>query len=348
MKKISPKLLLTLILTFAYSCNMPDTTITNIVHADGSVTRKIEIRNLSNNFNFSDIQVPVDSTWSIRDSMEISSKGDTIWIRRAEKLYDRVEEISKDYQADSGSNRNISRHAEFRKRFRWFNTHYRFSEIIDKEVEQGFPITDFLSADELEWFYSPDNFTSQKKNGPDSLKYKALSDTVDKKTEKWMLKCLVSEIISEFERLTSGKEDSEFLADSLKTHQNDLIRLLMEDDEKIDSLWSSGILLQRFSGREDAVKFLADADSAVNLALDNIFIDFREYSVRTKMPGKLTSTNGFIDSSDMVLWPVKSEYFLTQTYEMYAESQVRNIWAWICTGVLILFVLTGLILKRKS
>jgi hypothetical protein len=335
-------------MAIAYSCNMLDTTITNIVHTDGSVTRKIEMRNGSNNFNFSDIQVPVDSTWSIRDSMEINSKGDTIWIRRAEKLFNRVEDITMDYKADSGSNRKISRHAEFRKRFRWFNTRYMFSEIIDKKIERGVPITDFLGGDELEWFYSPDNFTSQKKNGTDSLKYKAFGDTVEKKTEKWLLKCLVSEIISEFKRLTSGKEDSDFITDSLKSHENDLIRLLIEDDKKIDSLWTNGILLQRFSGREDAVKFLADADSAVSLALEKIFIDFREYTVRTIMPGKLTVTNGFIDSSDVVLWPVKSEYFLTQTYEMYAESQVRNIWAWICTGVLILFVLTGLLLKRKS
>ncbi|NMC38611.1 MAG: hypothetical protein GYA41_09840 [Bacteroidales bacterium] len=348
MKRLRLQSILILILTFAFSCNLPETTVTNIVHRDGSVIRKLEIRNSSNNFNVSDIQVPLDSTWIIRDSMEVSVKGDTSWVRRAEKLYKNADGITKDYQADSGANRQISRHAEFRKRFRWFNTRYRFSEIIDKKMNRGFPITDFLSGDELEWFYSPDNFTSQKKTGPDSLKYKALSDTVQKKTEKWMFKCLVSEIISEFERLTSGKEDSGFLADSLKAHENELIRLLIGDDQKIDSLWSNGILLQRFSGREDAVKFLADADSAVSLALDNIFIDFREYTVRTIMPGKLTATNGFIDSSDMVLWPVKSEYFLTQKYEMYAESQVRNIWACILTGVFILFVLAGVILKRKS
>ncbi len=348
LKKINPKVLLILVLTITHSCNMPETTITNIVHTDGSVIRKIEIRNLSKNFSFSDVQVPVDSTWSIRDSMEINPKGDTIWVRRAEKIYEKVEDITKDYQADSGVNSNTSRHTEFRKRFRWFNTYYWFAEVIDKEMSRGFPIEDFLSSDELEWFYSPNNITSQKKNGPDSLKYKALSDTVEKKTENWMYKCLVSELIYEFERLTKGKEDSDMVVDSLKAHENDLIRLIAMDDEKIDSLWSNGILLQRFAGGDHAIKFMTDADSAVNLAVENVFFDFREYTVRTIMPGKLTSTNGFIDSSNVVLWPVKSEYFLTQAYEMYAESKVRNLWAWVFTGVLILFVLTGLIIRRKS
>ena len=348
MKKISQKCMLALIMTFAYSCNLPETTVTNIVHPDGTVTRKIEIRNSGKNFNPSDIQVPLDSTWIIRDSMEINVKGDTAWVRRGEKVYERVDDITKDYQVDSGANRNISRHAEFRKRFRWFNTHYRFSEIIDKAIERGFPITDFLSKEELHWFLSPDKFTSQKKNGPDSLKYKAFSDTVEKKAEKWLYKSLVSELIFEFERLTKGKDDSGMVVDSLKAHENDFIRLLEEDDEKIDSLWSNGILLQRYAGGAHAVKFMADADSAINLAVENIFIDFREYTVQTVMPGKLTVTNGYIDSSGIVIWPVKSDYFLTQTYEMYAESTVNNIWAWICTGVLILFVLAGVILKRKS
>jgi hypothetical protein len=63
------------------------------------------------------------------------------------------------------------------------------------------------------------------------------------------------------------------------------------------------------------------------------------------MPGKVTGTNGFIDKTDQLLWPVKSDFFLTENYEMWAESKVINKWAWIVTGVFILFVLTGLLIR---
>ena len=113
-------------LVLAASCDEPETVVTNIVHADGSVTRRIEMKNLENKFEVSDLQVPFDSTWTIRDSLEINKEGDTIWVKRAEKLFASVDEINRTYFSDSGANKEIKRHAEFRKKFRWFNTEYRF------------------------------------------------------------------------------------------------------------------------------------------------------------------------------------------------------------------------------
>jgi hypothetical protein len=66
------------------------------------------------------------------------------------------------------------------------------------------------------------------------------------------------------------------------------------------------------------------------------------------MPGKVTGSNGFIDSTSVLLWPVKSDYFLTEPYEMWAESKVPNRWAWILSGFFLLFVVTGIIIKQKG
>jgi hypothetical protein len=65
------------------------------------------------------------------------------------------------------------------------------------------------------------------------------------------------------------------------------------------------------------------------------------------MPGKLTGTNGYIDSAGILLWPVDSDYFLTEQYKMQAESKIPNKWAWIVSGLFLLFVFTGIILKKK-
>ena len=66
------------------------------------------------------------------------------------------------------------------------------------------------------------------------------------------------------------------------------------------------------------------------------------------MPGKLTSSNGFVDSSHILLWPVIDEYFLAEDYVMWAESRVPNIWAWIVSGIFVLFVGTGVLIRRNK
>ncbi len=345
MKRKSLKLAISFILVMIVSCDEPETVVTDVVHPDGSVTRKIEMRNMENKFKIKNIQVPFDSTWTVRDSLEIDKKGDTTWIKRAEKFFASTVELNKAYQADSGNNREISRRTEFTKKFKWFNTEYKFAEIIDKELPNNYLITEFLNQEELKWFYSPNDIKHEKLSGTDSLKYKAFNDTVSKKSDRWMLKCLASEWITSFVKLTEGKAGNDLTVESLKKREDDLVKLAEIDDEKFDSLWNNGIILKEFLGEANALKFKTEADSAANLASERIFVSFHNYSVRILMPGKLTGTNGFIDSTGIMLWPVVSEYFLTQPYEMWAESKTSNKWTWIVSGVFILFVIAGIIFK---
>jgi hypothetical protein len=348
MKNSKIKLIVSLALFMAASCNEPETVVTNIVHPDGSVIRRIEMKNMENKFEISNLQVPFDSTWTVRDSLEINEKGDTTWVKRTEKLFTSAEEINKTYQSDSSADKDITRHSEFRKKFKWFNTEYRFAEIIDKKMLYGYPVREFLNQDELKWFFSPDNVNDAKKNGPDSLKYRAFSDTLDKKIEKWALKSLVSEWIGEFTGFTGDKVGSDMTRESLKGREDELVKILGGKNEKLDSLWSNGILLREFIGEANALKYKTEADSAVTLATERLWVNFKDYTTRTIMPGKLTDTNGFIDSSGVLLWPVKSDYFLTQPYEMWAESKIPNKWAWIISGLFLVFVVTGIIIKKKG
>lgn len=348
MKSKNLKLVLAFLLFVTGSCNDPKTVVTDIVNADGSVLRKLEIRNSENNLKVSNIPIPYDNTWTIRDTLEISPKGDTTWVRRAQKLFRGAEEISKDYRADSSYNKHVRRSVEFHKKFRWFNTEYSFSEILDmKLIAHGYPVSDFLNAEELKWFYSPDNLNEEKKNGPDSLKFRAFGDTVKKKVERWQVKCVVSELIYKFVDLSSRSGKPSVSLDSLKKHENDFCRIINSNTEKFDSIWTDSIIGRAMIGEKKALEFKTDLDSALNTVTNQFFVDFREYTLRTLMPGKLTSATGLIDSSGMVIWPVKSDYFLTKPYVMKAESKVPNRWAWIVSGIFLLFVLTGIILRKS-
>jgi hypothetical protein len=349
MKRKSIKLTVSLILILVTSCNDPDTVVTNYVHPDGSVTRKIVMRShegdVNKRFKVSVIQVPFDGSWIVSDSCELDEKSDTTWVRRAEKHFKNVDEINLTYKSDSGADRTASRHAGFEKRFKWFNTEYRFSEKIEKKLSFGYPVGDFLNTEELLYFYSPESLKNSEENGTDSIKFKALSDLVKHKTDIWTSRNIVSGWIKEFSDLTAGKGDNEISVKSLKSKEVEFSKLIEKDDKKLDSLWKSGVILREYIGEANALKYRTEADSALDKVIKDVLADFSDYSVRIVMPGKLIGTNGFIDSSRMLLWPVKSDYFLTEPYEMWAESRIPNIWAWIVSGLFLAFVVTGVILR---
>jgi len=131
----------------------------------------------------------------------------------------------------------------------------------------------------------------------------------------------------------------------LKAREAELEQIIAENDKKFDSLWANGVILKKFIGETNALRYKSEADSAMKLAESIIFNDFKDYSLRIVMPGKLIGTNGFSDSSQILLWPVNSDYFLTEPYEMWAESKIPNRWAWIVSGLFLVFVVTGVIIR---
>ena len=342
MKKKSFKLVVILILIMVGSCEEPETLVTNIIHADGSIARRIEMRDKKNNFKLSAIQVPVDSTWTIKDSLVIGKKNDTIWIKTAEKKFRSVDEINKDYLSEKGSNRELHRNASFSSRFRWFNTVFRFSEKIDKSLLYGYPLKDFLAKEEIEYYFLPESISSEKLAGPDSTKYKSLNDSIEKKTERCTWSSLVSEWIEEFTKLTAGKAGMELSRTSLKAREKEVVDTIMRKLSESDSS-----LVSHFLGDSNYKKFKPEEDtsSAIVERRFNGNLNFSKYSVKFIMPGKVTGTNGFINKNGELLWPVKSDFFLTQPYEMWAESKIPNYWAWIVSGLFLIFVVTGVIIR---
>jgi hypothetical protein len=345
MKSKTIKSVLIVLLLIVFSCDEPETIVTNVVHKNGSVTRKIEMRHHKAEFKLSDLQVPFDSTWSVKDSIITGEKKDTTWIKTAEKLFRNVDEINNSYLSDKGANKDISRSARFIKKFKWFNTDYLFSELIDRKMSNGYPIKDFLNKEELTYFYSPDGIKRDKQNGPDSLKFRAFEDTISRKIDLWTGKSFASEWIFEFSSLIEGKAGNDLSRENLKANEDKYIKLLEIYGNKFDSLWEAGIILKDMIGEQNALRFRTEADSAIAFLERTVNVSFKEYSVRIDMPGKVVATNGFIDTTEILAWPVKSDFFMTEPYEMWAVSKVINTWAWIGTGVFMLFVIAGLVFR---
>jgi hypothetical protein len=327
-------------LLLAFACDEPETTVTNIIYPDGSITRRIEMKNKKNNFKVSAVQVPFDSTWITSDSIAIGEKKDTTWFKTAEKKFKSIDEINRDYLADKGCNRKAHREAAFSKKFKWFNTIFRFSEKYDKILLYGYPAEKFLTKEEIGFSLLPESVKSEKLNGADSTKFKLLQEGIDKKGEKWIVSSLASEWIEEFLIRMKGK-DEKGLSREILTGKIDMVT-------SKDLYTNDSAAFIALVGEDNFKKYKTEIDTAEAILNRRFDLSFREYSEKVLMPGKVIGTNGFLDTKGTLLWPVKDDFFFTSPYEMWAESKVTNIWAWVVSGLFLLFVIAGLIFRLKK
>ena len=100
------------------------------------------------------------------------------------------------------------------------------------------------------------------------------------KTDKWTAKNMVSGWIDEFSKLTAGKSDRGISYQALKSHEDEFVVLIEQNDKKLDSLWKNGILLKDLIGKQNALKYKTEADSALSIVTNNLLANFNEYSVR--------------------------------------------------------------------
>jgi len=333
-----------------FSCVF-ETHVINTVHEDGSVTRTVIMKNDEKKFEQDEFRVPIDSTWQTEITVDVDENQDTTWILTAEKYFTSVEEINEEYKSDSGSNRKLQRNAHFSKSFKWFTTVFRFSETVEKVLTVSCPVSGFLTDEEMKFFYLPGNVQEDLKNGPDSTMYKEMADTIDVKSEQWMWTSMTRQWVEIFYDLFGS--DPELRIDKEEMMSKVSLFVQQVSDEESDSL------AQFFTpvlGEEFYYTFETEIDSSVSILEDTIdtFLSVNNYEMEIRMPGRIIASNGYADTnpdpeapedSVGILWTVTGEYFLTEPYEMWVESQIPNYWAWIVTAVFILFVITGLVIR---
>ena len=371
-----------------FSCNY-ETYVINTVHKDGSVTRKVIMKNSEEKFEPGKYRVPVDSTWQTKIDTEVNEAGDTSWILTAEKYFASVEDINDEYINDQGSNQYLVRKAHFSKSFKWFTTRFRYSETIDKFMTIACPVSDYLSDEEIKFFYLPGNVRTELKNGSDSLKYEVLSDTIDTKSEIWMWTSFVRQWIEIFYDLFGDHPDLSIDKKEMLSKESDFVKQLIDydksekekDEEALQTILNAEdeetvdvpeekieqevkdeepddieLLITSMLGKKFYSSFKTEIDSAMSVLETMIkpFISVDNYDIEIRMPGNIIASNGYVntdpdsENSGGILWTVKGEYFLTQQYEMWAESQISNYWTWIISVLFILFVVTGFVIRSKK
>jgi len=324
-----------------YSCGRPDALVINIVRQDGSVSRKIILTYSKNEFDLDDCQVPVDSTWNITRESDISEKGDTTYTLTAIKDFNSVQELNLMYDSCRGANEGLTRRADFKRKFRWFNTHYYFNEHVGRAIE-GISPQEFFNAEELNYFYMPEKLVELEKEGPDSSYItETILQPLEEKTEQWIGRSLARAFVNKIIDTVSANPEIKIDTGRIRLREDEITASIlfdeMEEQQLIDSLIGAG-LYEAHSALNDTLISQIEDEFSIAFNTDS-------YLIQTVMPGELVATNGYVDEDDNVVWEVKGEVILSADYNMWAESKERNTWAWIVTGLFLLFVILGLIIR---
>ncbi|MCK4921909.1 MAG: hypothetical protein KAS71_12740 [Bacteroidales bacterium] len=334
--------LLAITMILLSSCDDSKTKVINTIHKDGSITRTVIVKKSKIDFDYENIRVPIDSTWNTDIFIEINEKEDTSWIFTAEKHFANVEELNVEYDNDQGSNSIMQRSASFSKKFKWFTSNLRFSETIEKTLNVSCPMSDYFSDEELKFIYSPDLVQKNLENGVDSLKIMELKDSIDVKSEIWIFTGLFRQWIDIFYDLVENHTDLTISREEMRLLESRSIPLLIEDNIDEDQFFIS------LMGEEFFNTFRTEIDSSIS-ALDKMgeaFWSAKKYDMEIRMPGKIIASNGYFETipdsleTAGILWTINGEFFLTQQYEMWAESQINNYWTWIISALFALAIIT--------
>ena len=333
-----------------FSCKYK-THVINTIHKDGSVTRKVTMENDNPNFEPQYYAVPIDSTWQLEKTTEVDENNDTSWLLTAVKDFGSVDEMNNDYKYDIGGNRGMKRQAVFSKSFKWFTTVYRFAEIIERAFPVSCPISDYLTGEELAFYNLPDNVMNDMKSGPDSIKFRNMSDTIDAKLDRWETTCDMKQWTEIFYDLYKGNPKLDIPREEMRLKVPQFVNYILNagDNDDLDSIFSAVLGKEFYSDFKDEIKH----SSTILEEMENNYTSGRDYDVEIRMPGRIIASSGYAvtdpetENGGGIIWTVRGRNCLTQDYEMWVESRVNNYFIWIITGLFILFVAGGFIVNRR-
>lgn len=325
--------------------------VSTVINRDGSCTRTfiVTAEDSIDNFFERDYPIPIDSTWSLTIENDTNENGDTVFKYLASKQFESVEQLNETYNADSLINREV----KFQRKFRWFNTFLIYKETYYKLFDQ--PSLDAY-LDSVQYNYamlSDDDQENYLKENFDSLQAVKFDLEAESGFHMWIEHTIVRSCFDAL-KATSENIDSWEITELEFDQKRDSILSLLDGDsdifDKDDNLFA-------------AVQRVFELDSILfdEIRNDNYFKEFEDryiywdhnilnddYTNYVKMPDLVIETNGsFTPEENMVQWNVNWIEYFTDDYEMVVTSRIKHEWALWGSGVIIIFLLFVILLKRS-
>jgi hypothetical protein len=356
-------------------------TMTTRVLPDGSIERTIVVKGDSAEIFKGSLPVPVDSTWKISGGYEEKSAGDSTdkkqYVYKASKVFRNSAELNKELNPVSEEAGRIIREVKVEKKFRWFNTFYKYAETYKQTFPfHRKPVDEFLNDRELEfaWADDKDLYYSRESDAlmilkdtlvrpalsvKDSARMKELKEAIEKKFFRWMSTNVYEDY---FEVLKVALDKSGTMKQGKAEKTRDGLFAFFDScfidldsffDRKGQNDTSLLQLASKYYHADTAILYHANRKGfdTFNKKLDNIMPVFGDsYMNLTIMPGIIISSNSTEINGNTASWDVESDHFYAKDFTLLVESKKINKGLSIVSGALVVFLLIGLvagIMKRK-
>ena len=379
MKSINKLLSYFAILFFA-SCTQPSDMLT-VINSDGSCYREFSenadsaflMGNLSAEHN--PFPAVIDSTWEIRwsfknsglrkdfplskavyDSIQrITSK--TVRIRNQKskedilvfvrRSYKSVKEMDKNFKFKKACEWNYLnvRHTLDKKR-RWFFTYYTYQEFYPK-IETGLelPLKNYMTDSEsLYWFTGKPDLLA----GMNGIEAKEYVTKMEENYNKWLIQnwwnIEYKVLIKNYNQLS--------LKPVTREHLQALRDTIFESNVNFNPDFSMEKTLNDYFKTKAFSVLWNKENSPMKKSEDSLnkkfsFIFSQSFNYKLVMPGKITQSGNAVNHGDTLVWKLSSYRMIPAGYLIEAESRTTNIWAFVITGLLIIFSIGTIFWKAE-
>ena len=313
-------------------------TITTKVNKDGSFTRIVRITGDSSEVLQTDLPFPVNDTWAKTIEKDTSVIGG--FVVTYTKSYRNSDELNEEIASDTSWQRSLNREISVTRKFGFFYSYLKFRQVVQAANPfDSLNYKDFLTREDLLWISGMKPVI----NSADSSR----KDEADDKADLYFTQTMAVEIES---MLAEGirRLNIEDLKPEDVSLYHDSIAVILEN-----SKFTLPDIIERYSrwtGRAEVMKMndlipppLEGLDEKMEILLRILLMD--EYVQVVEMPGLITATNSIALNGNQVRWQFIPVTVLFEGYEIYVESRVINIWAFVVSGLVIL-ALISIVLKN--
>lgn len=336
----------------------PDKVYTR-VHPDGSCYRDIKTFTDSayyaGNRERNPFPFKPDSSWNIivNKGTDTIARGDSFQIQNhyratALKEYPSVNDMAETFYFDDGEWDSIVPSISFRKKFQWFYNYYDYTETYHPVNQLPVPIADYLSEEEVETWFGENTSIYKGKNG---IEINDLLNNIEYKVNAWYNRNYYEEIFRlygkyfrYFENMPVDSLTFVRAKDTIYKHHKKYIESAELFDFDVDSLWDKHFQKKLIFDPKDELADTIEYEFGQTFAY--VFTQ-KDLNCGISLPGKVIETNAPFISGDTLSWNVNNIRFFINDYSLTAKSRKPNYWAFITTGIIIVFSFIGFRIKRK-
>lgn len=371
MKTINKLFALFIILLFT-ACEQKGTLITEI-NPDGSCSRqiikKVSVKNMDS-YESLDAFVELDSTWKYSwkivgqndnqsnkyfplsekqidsiayDSTSINNKIELT----AKKNFPSINDMAKNFKYRRNENYEAWKPTySFKKKFRWFYTYYEYKEVYPK-LKIDFPVSidKYMTSEEsFYWFQGAGNLT----NDMTGMEAREFTGNLENKYNEWLgdnyRTYLWNEVVKNYDKIPNppvSKDKFREMKDSilpLKNFTLDKYPKFSSENQIRNSLnnyFNTTSFDALWQGKDSVMQ---KSEEKISLMIIQA-VSTGKIEYLLNMPGKITVQSTPLMKDDYMKWQLESVKMISGDYELAACSRTTNVWAFILTGLLILFTI---------